>query len=901
MSIQDLSAKELARVDSVCLDYEDKLRRGEAVSIDELVKNFGGRDADVLRTELEAVRAEVEEELSVTPAPKLGAVSGVIDVAVELPKSGESIGPYVLGEVLGRGGMGTVFQARDIRLNRWVAIKLLSVTGSQKRALADRFQREAKAVARLSHPNIVELFDVGVASGVPYAVMEYLHGVELADRFQGEPIEAGEVRRIGAQIADALASAHAGGVIHRDLKPQNIMLVERQVVNVAPTAEDGVDDVPTTIVKLVDFGLSRQPSDLENGEPRQPLSETREGTILGTPGYMAPEQARGETVTASADLFSLGCVLYEAFYGHRAFDGVTAAARFASVLETTPSGDTMRREADPALAAIIDQCLAKSIAARPRSAAVVARELRLPVIEDDQDQGPWLDRSTRRRFMESIAGGFIGALAGHGFRVDHSVELGSIQRIAVVSLSDKIPVPADADLSTATKIPIGQRVMTPGEELAGMLAQELNRIPNLVVRPYRPIAITSPDEFKSLGRELFVDAVVTGLYNLDRRGSKTFVTITLEMISTSTGNPIWSETLVAEKAESLLDQTELVRKLAGAINRRLMPLSSDQDRPETVETFGCLAKGHTYLDPDNTVEGLEMAVRCFEHAITIDGRYPDAHAGLALTLLALATRGGEVEPSAIQQQIERARVSYGFARELSPQAYDVRLAGAELDWQTFYRYDDARVELQSLASQRPNDWRVHHQLGLLQLSSGNMDAARSELFLASQLHPQSILVRTDRARLEWFAGNQDRSVSEATELLRTFPTHILAKGLLIDIYEQAGDFERAAKVLTLSGADLETQDSRKLAPEYFSWRATTIAEVPYGPFNGLMNQAILSSRVRAIDEVGFEQLASSLSPSLPMLVAQHPALRGTQSFDRAKLLLSGGFEAAAKPAQDRVN
>ncbi len=891
MKIEDLSAKDLARIDAICLDYESKLRRGEYASIDGIVGQLGGNHAELLRGELEIVRAEVTAALSATrppvavgnrsPLSNSKPWSGELGNAV--PKPGDQVGPYRLVQVLGRGGMGIVFLAIDTRLDRQVAIKYLAITSNDRASLADRFQREAKAIAKLSHPNIVKLFDVGVSGGVQYAVMEYLHGSELSARLTGQPLEPGLVRQIGAQIAEALAAAHSGGVIHRDLKPHNVMLVDRPQgdENSTPASPSANEFAP--IVKLVDFGLARRPSDVAELQSGPSDSETRVGTVLGTPGYMAPEQARGEFVTSAADIFSLGCVLYEAFYGQRAFDGPTAAARFAAVLETSPSGDPNRRRVDPALASLIDRCLSKSPDGRPSSASEIAIELQGPRSRyDEASDESVLDPTTRRRFLESITGGFVGALSGHLLHNDHRAELGSIRSLAVVSLSGKNTSPSYASVGAATKIPIGERDMTAGEEIAGMLSQELQRVTNLEVRPYRPVAASTPQDFIVLGQELNVDAIVTGLYFLDSRGSKTFVTITLEMISARTGTRVWSETIVAEKAASLLEQTQLVGKLAQAINRRLQPPVSERDRPENVQALGCLAKGHTYLDPDNTTEGLEMAVRCFEHAISVDGRYPDAHAGLALTLVALATRGSDVEPTSIMKRIEQARAEYNFARELSPEAFDVRFAGAILDWQTYYRFQHGRDVLQMLASLRPNDWRVHYQLGLLQLSVGEIEAARSSLLLASQLNPQSIMVRTDRARLEWFTGNADRAVNVAKELLISFPRHELAVGLLIDIYEDQERYD-AAEVLW---ADANAPRSNS-SESYFALRARTIERLPYGPYNGLLNRAIFDSRVdkNSIDAARFEQLASSLSPALPILVSKHPAFATTKSYSRAQLLL----------------
>ena len=240
--------------------------------------------------------------------------------------SDQSIGPYSIGRVLARGGMGVVYRAIDTRLDRPVAIKMMGfpnlAPGDPKRIeLVERFEREAKAVAALSHPNIVELFDVGVAGSVPYAVMEFLSGLTLADQLVAGPMSPQQTCQIGMQIAGALATAHAAGVIHRDLKPPNVMLVDnRDSAKVAGPR-----------VKLLDFGLSRVGDSALPGD-EEDSSQTRSGMILGTPGYMAPEQARGESATSAADMFGFGCVLYEVFYGRQAIPGETPADRLAGTL-----------------------------------------------------------------------------------------------------------------------------------------------------------------------------------------------------------------------------------------------------------------------------------------------------------------------------------------------------------------------------------------------------------------------------------------------------------------------------------------------------------------------------------------------------------------------------------------
>src|SRR5262245_32179585 len=232
-------------------------------------------------------------------------------------RAGMKLAQYEVLAPLGAGGMGEVYRARDARLDRDVALKVLPerLTGSAE-ALA-RFQREARALAALSHANLVAIFDVGTDQGISFAVMEFLAGETLRECLGRGALPLSRVLEIGAVVADGLAAAHAHGVIHRDLKPENIFL-----------STNGQ-------VKILDFGLAR----FANPEPLGATAAyvTEAGRVMGTVGYMSPEQACGDIPDGRGDIFSLGCVLYEMATGRRAFPGATAAQVLAAVLHDQPT------------------------------------------------------------------------------------------------------------------------------------------------------------------------------------------------------------------------------------------------------------------------------------------------------------------------------------------------------------------------------------------------------------------------------------------------------------------------------------------------------------------------------------------------------------------------------------
>jgi serine/threonine-protein kinase len=279
--------------------------------------------------------------------------------------AGVRLGPYEVLGLIGAGGMGEVYRARDTRLDRTVALKVLPPAFASDPTLRARFEREARAISALEHPHICTLHDVGEESGQAFLVMEHLSGETLAERLKKGPLPLPQALEVAIQIAEALAAAHRHGIVHRDLKPGNVMLTK-------------------TGVKLLDFGLARlathdqQPvvADL-TATPTESAPLTGRGTILGTMPYMAPEQLEGHPADARTDLWALGVILYEMVTGRRAFEGRSSASLVAAILEREPSPlATLQPLAPPALERLVKRCLAKSPDDRWDTAHDLADELR---------------------------------------------------------------------------------------------------------------------------------------------------------------------------------------------------------------------------------------------------------------------------------------------------------------------------------------------------------------------------------------------------------------------------------------------------------------------------------------------------------------------------------------------
>jgi eukaryotic-like serine/threonine-protein kinase len=281
--------------------------------------------------------------------------------------AGTKLGPYEIESPLGAGGMGEVYRARDTRLDRTVAIKILPPHLAENPEARQRFEREARTISSLNHPNICTLYDVGHQDGLHFLVMEYLEGETLAERLRKGPLPLAQVLKYGIEICDGLQMAHRSGIVHRDLKPANIMLTKSGA-------------------KLMDFGLAKTAAvkvdssssltvTMSTPAGSDPL--TAQGTVVGTFQYMAPEQVEGKDADARSDIFSLGAVVYEMTTGRRAFGGKTAASAMAAVLERQPVSVSSLQPAIPmALEHLVQGCLEKDPEERWQSAADVGRELR---------------------------------------------------------------------------------------------------------------------------------------------------------------------------------------------------------------------------------------------------------------------------------------------------------------------------------------------------------------------------------------------------------------------------------------------------------------------------------------------------------------------------------------------
>ncbi|MGH7337483.1 MAG: protein kinase domain-containing protein, partial [Myxococcota bacterium] len=379
--------------------------------------------------------------------------------------AGTRLGPYEIVEPLGRGGMGEVYRARDVRLGRDIALKLLHPQLAADRGQRERFEREARAVGSLNHPNLLVLFDLGSHDGVPFLVTELLDGEPLRRLLDRGPIDTERALGLAAQVAHGLAAAHERGVVHRDLKPENLVV-----------ARDGR-------VKILDFGLARfQPAEAMGDLPTIGDDQlTAVGDLLGTPAYMAPEQVRGEVVDGRADLFALGVVLYEMLFGRRPFEGDSPLAILSAILHhPLPELASDAGSQPPAVRAVLARCLARDPKERFRSAAELAERL-----------------ESLLRTQRTPSGSTTPDASVLASSTSSSAEPDEIRSIAILPFANRTGDPGADFLADG----IAEQILNSLSQLAGLKVLARATCFRFRARLDEPIEV---------GRELGARAVVTG-------------------------------------------------------------------------------------------------------------------------------------------------------------------------------------------------------------------------------------------------------------------------------------------------------------------------------------------------------------------------------------------------------
>ena len=632
---------------------------------------------------------------------------------------GVHIGPYEVLSLLGEGGMGQVYRGRDPRLGRDIAIKVLARDAQEKDA-AQRLEREARAIAALSHPNIIAVHDVGRHDDTFYLVTELLEGRTLRASLEESRMTWRRAVEIGAEVADGLAAAHAKAIVHRDLKPENIFLTH-----------DGR-------VKVLDFGLAQtDPMLLQRDEANIPTTrwfQTDPGTVVGTLGYMAPEQLRGEAVDASADIFSLGCILYEMVTARKPFHRESGAATIAAILKEEIPRDALSNSVPPEFQRIIEGCCEKNPGARFQSARDLALTLRAIASSATMVKGDLLGELARRKTSRAK----------------------SIDSIAVLPLVNSTNDPHSDYLSDG---------ITEG------VINRLSQLPKLKVMARSTVFRYKGRDFdaQAVGRDLRVRAVLTG--RVQHIGERLIVNV--ELVDSLDGSQLWGETYNRAMADLMTLQEEMSREITDQLRLKLTGAEKKKLRKratENSEAYQLYLKGRYHWNK-RTEESLKRGIGFFRDAIDNDPSFASAYAGLADSYVTLTTN----IPLPPNEAMPKAKAAAMKAIEIDDQLAEAWASLGAVRWWFEWDWDGAEEAYLRAIELKPNYATAHDGYAMLLSARGRFDSAVEQVTRACDLDPLSLISAVHAGWPFYFARDFESAIRRFRKALdlddRFIPAH----------------------------------------------------------------------------------------------------------------------------------
>ena len=626
---------------------------------------------------------------------------------------GRAIGSYHVESRLGAGGMGEVYLARDQKLHRPVAIKLLSGQLGADTERLRRFRVEAHSVSQLNHPNILVIHDFGEHEGRPYMVTEYVEGMTLRQRLQGDPIALHDAVAVGLQIANALASAHARGIVHRDVKPENVMIR------------------PDGYVKVLDFGLAK----LATEDAPPPLASsigTVPGAVMGTPQYMSPEQARGLDLDARSDVWSLGAVLYEMLAGAPPFAAATTADVLAGILNIEPVPLELKAPSAPVhLVRTISKCLRKNRPERYPTASELAADL----------------AALSRNIPFDVTGTALPAGPGLAQDGPDVPDSGSTPRTRLAKRTRLVVVPF--------------RLLRPDPEtdflsfsLADAIATTLSGIDSLIVRSSLAATRFAAEtlDLKRIADEAEIDAVLVG--SLLR--VQDTIRVTAQLLAAPQGTIIWSDRIDVAATDLIRIQDELTERIVDSLSLPLTVPDQQQlrrDAPASAKAYELYLRGNAHFyDSEHWPIARDLFVEC----VAEDPHYAPAWARLGRCYrLTAKFRSETVEE--MRENLKRADIAFRTAFELNP---DLPLAHhlytpLETD---LGRAEEALLRLVRRARQRRADAALYAGLVHACRYCGLLDASVAAAEQAKHIDPQ---ISTGVALTYWMRGEYERALEGA--------------------------------------------------------------------------------------------------------------------------------------------
>ena len=715
---------------------------------------------------------------------------------------GTRIGRYEVLSLVGAGGMGEVYRARDLQLGREVAIKIITASTSADPTAVDRFEREARAAAALSHPSIIAVHDFGTHGGSPFLVTELLEGETLRARIGRGALDVRAGLDIAIQLAHGLAAAHARGIVHRDLKPDNVFLTS------AGTA------------KILDFGLAKL------APPGQPAAEldvttqqlTQAGVVLGTAGYMSPEQVESAPVDYRSDQFSFGVLVYEMFGGRRPFQRATVHETLAAILREEPDGlSHARADAPPPLARVVARCLAKNPDARyesTRDLALVLEEVRdeLRVASGKQE----VAKDTRRRRRPApLAAAAIGAAllmvaAGAAWRW-FAPERGRPSRTAGAASVAVLPFRT-----------IGEGEQYFADGITEAVTTELGRVGGLrVIASNAAFAYRNKGDTNSLrdaARQLGVEMLVQGAV---QRVAGT-VRIDVSLVDPQDDSALWSERYNRQLTNILTVQDDIARQIATALSQRFgTAVRTPTGSPAAIDAnaYDAYLRGVSYLKGRRPGAArnsqLVEAIAELERAVGIDRNFAVAHAALASAYTQRFFYDA-TDPSFER----RASLEIDTALGIDPNLAEAYLARAQLLWNLRNKFPHERAvgDLKKALVINPNLAEAYVELGKIYYHVGLTDKAVENNDRALQLDPtvtvaanRKLMSLLDDARFADLQREMERAGSQLEPVARA--DALVAMGKLDGALQVLLPIESSSPD-SQSGASFEPNQNSLLAVVY---------------------------------------------------------------------------------------
>jgi len=618
--------------------------------------------------------------------------------------------------------MGEVYRACDTRLERQVAVKVLPAELAHDRDALQRFEREAKAIATLSHPNILAIHDFGSDRGIAYTVTELLEGQTLRQRLTACSIPWPKAVEIAVALAEGLAVAHAKGIIHRDLKPENIFLLS-----------DGR-------VKILDFGLAH----IQTAQPDEAATLTQPGMVMGTVGYMSPEQLRGEQARAASDTFALGAVLYEMVAGRRAFGAGTAQDTLTAILRDDPPDFATSGKSIPAeLVRIVWHCLEKNAGERFQSARDLAFALK--AVAD---------------------GGAVGRVATD-----------SIDSIAVLPFANVTRDPEVEYLS---------------DGVTETLINSLTRLPGLRVAPRSTVFRYKGQEIdpQLIGREIGARVVLTGRILL--RGDT--LVVGAELIDVARQSQLWGERFTRKLADIFSIEEEIAGKISESLRGTLT--RDDRERlarrsTEDSEAYRLYLRGrHAFYR--RTPASLQQGLRYFAQAIERDPDYALAYSGLCDSYALLGWIGATGWPDASPKFRKAAGRAVAIDDSLAEAHTSLGMVRALLDW----NWSEAEREFRRAIELNPRYFLAHTWLAFMVLApAGRFEQATVEIRAALDAEPLSPTVHSHAAIVYLQAQLPKQAIEHARTILELDPSYVLGHVWLGMAYDLERRYDEAVAEL----------------------------------------------------------------------------------------------------------